>query len=145
MNRLSIVTLGVKDLKKSFSFYKALGFKTSQTLDQASGMIIFDNEGSKLALYPLDALALDIHLSEPPVKEGFSGITIAYNVKEKDEVDETLKLAKSLGAKILKEAEHVFWGGYSGYFMDPDGYIFEVAYSEHFTYDKQNMLEVDKS
>jgi predicted lactoylglutathione lyase len=143
MNRLSIVTLGVKDVKRSFSFFKAMGFKTTKTLDEASGMMIFNNEGTKLALYPLDALAMDIHLSEPPVKSGFSGMTIAYNVFSKEEVDETLKRAKSLGAKILKEAEHVFWGGYSGYFMDLDGYIFEVAYSEHFTYDKQNMLVVE--
>ncbi|MFP4287452.1 MAG: VOC family protein [Candidatus Izemoplasmataceae bacterium] len=143
MNRLSIVTLGVKDMKRSFSFYKSMGFKTSKSLEEASGMVIFDNEGSKLALYPLDALALDIHLSEPPKKIGFSGITIAYNVMTKEEVNETLDRAKSLGGKIIKEAEQVFWGGYSGYFSDPDGYIFEVAYAEDFTYDKQNMLVVD--
>ncbi len=120
-----------------------MGFKTSKSLEEASGMVIFDNEGSKLALYPLDALALDIHLSEPPKKIGFSGITIAYNVMTKEEVNETLDRAKSLGGKIIKEAEQVFWGGYSGYFSDPDGYIFEVAYAEDFTYDKQNMLVVD--
>ena len=145
MNRLNIITLGVKDMQKSLAFYKGLGFKTSIDENSSKDIVFFDNEGTKLALYPLQALALDIHLAEPPKKtKGFSGITIAYNVKEIAEVDETLKLAEALGGNIIKPAEQVFWGGYSGYFEDLDGYIFEVAYAgDIFKFDKNNMLVID--
>ncbi len=145
MNRLNLITLGVKDMKRSLAFYKGLGFKTPAELDDSPDIVFFRNDGTKLALYPLDALAVDISLENPPKKsKGFSGMTIAYNCKEKDEVDRTLKLAEKLGGKIIKPAEQVFWGGYSGYFEDLDGYIFEVAYSDTFTFDKQNMLVFDE-
>ena len=87
---------------------------------------------------------MDINMVHPPKKgKGFSGITIAINVTSKEEVDQTLAKAKANGAKIIKEAEQVFWGGYSGYFEDPDGYVFEVAYAESFVFDKNNMLIVE--
>ncbi|MFU8785601.1 MAG: VOC family protein [Candidatus Izemoplasmataceae bacterium] len=144
MNRLNIITLGVKDIKKSLAFYKGLGFKTSLDESSSIDIVFFDNEGTKLALYPLEALARDIHLADPPKKgDGFNGITIAYNVLEKNLVDETLALAEKLGGKIIKPADQVFWGGYSGYFEDIDGYIFEVAYSETFKFDEANMLVVE--
>ncbi len=145
MNRLNIITLGVKDMKKSMHFYKSLGFKTNHTEDSPPDIIFFHNEGTKLSLYPLDALAVDISLENPPKKSrGFTGITIAYNVKEKETVDQVLSEVEKHGGKVLKPAEQVFWGGYSGYFEDPDGYVFEVAYSENFKFDKQNMLLFDE-
>ncbi len=144
MNRLNIITLGVKNMKKSLHFYKSMGFKTSHTEDSPPDIIFFHNNGTKLALYPIDALAVDISLANPPKRtKGFSGITIAYNVHVKDDVDATLAAAEKHGGKIIKAAEQVFWGGYSGYFEDPDGYIFEVAYSETFKFDKQGMLIFD--
>ncbi len=141
MNRLNIITLGVKDIKKSLAFFKQIGFETDVTPEDKPDIVWFKNQGSILALYPLDALAVDISLEHPPKKSsGFSGITIAINVEHKDEVDALLARAKDAGGAVLKPAEQVFWGGYSGYFADPDGYVFEVAYSEHFTYDAQGML-----
>ena len=143
MNRLNIITLGVKDIKKSFLFYQGLGFKTNKSLDDKLDIVFFNNQGTKLALYPIDALSMDINEVNPPKKtHGFSGITIAYNTKTKEEVDKVLKLAESLGAEIIKPARHVFWGGYSGYFKDLDGYLFEVAYSDAWEFDESDMLKV---
>ncbi len=143
MNRLNIITLGVKDIKKSFAFYKGLGFESKLKVDDKLDIVFFNNQGTRLALYPLDALAMDISESEPPKKtKDFTGITIAYNTKSKEEVDEVLKRAEELGGKIIKPADQVFWGGYSGYFEDLDGYLFEVAYADSWTFDKNDMLEV---
>ena len=142
MNRLNIITLGVKDMKRSLQFYKGLGFETEVQEEDKLSIVFFKNEGTRLAIYPLEALAIDISLEDPPKKtKGFTGITIAYNVKEKEEVDATIDLAVSLGGTLLKKPEQVFWGGYSGYFSDPDGYVFEVAYSESFEFDANNMIK----
>ncbi len=144
MNRINVITLGVTDIKRSLVFFKTLGFATSKSEKDQLDIVWFKNQGSILALYPLDALAVDISLENPPKREkGFSGMTLAINVKHKDEVDALLHRAKEAGGEILKPAEQVFWGGYSGYFSDPDGYVFEVAYSEHFTFDKQGMIIQD--
>ena len=141
MNRLNIITLGVKDIKKSFQFYSGLGFETKLKVDDKLDIVFFNNQGTKLALYPYDALAMDISDSDPPKKnKGFNGMTIAYNTKSKEEVNEVLKKAAALGGKIIKPAGHVFWGGYSGYFEDLDGYLFEVAYGENWEFDKNDML-----
>ena len=144
MNRLNIITLGVKDIKKSFAFYQGLGFETKQNLDDKLDIVFFNNQGTRLALYPLDALSMDISETHPPKKtKGFSGITIAYNTKSKEEVDKVLKNAETLGGTIVKPAGHVFWGGYSGYFQDLDGYLFEVAYGENWQFDKNDMLIIE--
>ena len=141
MNRLNVITLGVKDIKQSFAFYKALGFQTAHDDTTLPDMVTFENQGSTLSLYPLDALRMDISPSDAPKKQkGFSGLTLSYYCKTKEEVDTVLATAAKQGGTILKEAEHAFWGGYRGYFADLDGYIFEVAYSEHFVFDKQDKV-----
>ncbi len=141
MNRLNIITLGVKDIKKSFMFYQGLGFETKQSHEEKIDIVFFNNQGTKLALYPIDALKMDINEINPPKKtNAFSGITIAYNTKSKAEVDAVLSKAETLGGKIVKPACHVFWGGYSGYFEDLDGYLFEVAYADSWAFDKNDML-----
>lgn len=126
-SRVSIVTLGVRDLERSYKFYKdGLGFPTTRKPD--SGIIFFQTSGTCLALYPIDKLAEDIGEENEPRITKFNGITLAHNTRTKEEVGEVLKLAEKAGAKIVKPAQDVFWGGHSGYFSDPDGYMWEVAW-----------------
>jgi catechol 2,3-dioxygenase-like lactoylglutathione lyase family enzyme len=125
--RISLITLGVGDLERSLHFYRdGLGFPTTWGTDK--GVIFFQTSGTCLALYPRDKLAEDVGpaFAVPPSK--FSGITLAHNVREKQDVERLLAEAEAAGAKIEKPACDTFWGGYSGYFSDPDGYLWEVAW-----------------
>lgn len=143
MNRINLICLGVKDMKISVKFYRdGLGFKTAEKSDNPE-IVFFNSSGTKLELYPLERLAKDINEENPPSGSGFSGITLAYNAKSKEEVDRVMALAKAAGGKIAKEPKDVFWGGYSGYFTDPDGYYWEVAWGPDFTYDENDMLEIE--
>lgn len=139
--RISIVTLGVANLEKSYLFYTALGFPSSKKPED--GIIFFKMAGICLALYPLDALAKDISSDFPSTHSGFSGITLAHNTRSKAEVDTVLALAKTVGGKIEKPADDVFWGGYSGYFSDPDGHLWEVAYGDCWEFNKDGSLVID--
>ncbi|KNZ40894.1 VOC family protein [Acetobacterium bakii] len=141
MNRINVICLGVRDMTKSIYFYRdGLGFKTDETADNPA-VIFFNTTGTKFELYPLMLLAEDINPDSPPqLSNGFAGITLAINVKEKVEVDELIKMAKAAGGTIVKEPTDVFWGGYHAYFADPDGYYWEVAWGPDFQYDEQNML-----
>lgn len=125
--RISLITLGVGDLETSLRFYRdGLGFPTTGDVEQ--GVIFFQTGGVCLALYPSDKLAEDVSADFVRERSKFSGVTLAHNVREKSEVDEVLALAERAGAKIEKPAEEAFWGGYSGYFSDPDGHLWEVAW-----------------
>lgn len=140
--RLSIITLGVRDLSRAYRFYhEGLGFQTNDKPD--SGIIFFQTSGVCLALYPLDKLAEDVSPELPPQKSHFSGITLAHNTRLKDEVDAILERAQQAGAKIEKAAQDTFWGGYSGYFSDPDGYLWEVAYSENWEFNQDGSLVIE--
>ncbi len=88
---------------------------------------MFELEGTWLCLYPKDRLAKDATVSKEG--SGFSGVTLSHNVSSKEEVDEIIKKAVSVGAKMVKKPQDVFWGGYGGYFADPDDYLWEVAYN----------------
>ena len=136
--RISIITLGVANVDRSIRFYRdGLGFATSAKAgDQIA---FFATNGVRLAVYPLEKLAEDIGPGVHPAT-GFSGITIAHNVRRKEEVAEILALAERAGGKIVKQAQDVFWGGHSGYFSDPDGYYWEVAWAEQFRFDENGML-----
>lgn len=144
MNRLNIITLGTKDIVKSHKFFKELGFDTSIRGTETNPFIIFfRNEGTRIALYPIEQLAKDVNDENPPaILNGFSGITLAYNAKSMKEVDEVLRKAESAGATIQKEAKKTDWGGYGGYFTDLDGYYWEVAYGEDWEFDESNMLVI---
>lgn len=143
MNRINQITLGVKNIAESLKFYRnGLGFATS-VKEENPGIVFFNNRGTKLALYPLEELAKDIHEHNPPSGKGFSGITLAYNAKSAEEVDEVMKKAEKAGATIVKSPQRVFWGGYSGYFSDPDGYYWEVAYAESWKFDENDMLIIE--
>ena len=142
MNHIHIITLGVKDINRSLKFYRALGFQTS-VQEENPGIVFFQNGGTTLALYPREKLAEDISEANPPQGEGFSGITLAHNTKTKDEVDRIMGLAEKAGARIVKKPQRVFWGGYSGYFVDPDGYYWEVAYGENWQFNEDGSLLIE--
>jgi hypothetical protein len=125
--RISIVTLGVEDLERSLRFYRdGLGFPT--TMEAASGIIFFQTTGICFALYPYEELAKDVSEDFVVPRSKFPGVTFAHNVRTKEEVAVILSLAERAGGKIEKQAQDVFWGGHSGYFSDPDGYLWEVAW-----------------
>ena len=115
--RISLITLGVADMARARRFYETLGWRAS---GPGEGVTFFQAGGMILSLYGREALAADAHL--PAEGSGFGGITLAYNVRERADVDRVLTEAKAAGAIILKPAEDAFWGGYSGYFADPDGH-----------------------
>ena len=140
--RLSIITLGVSDMYRSYKFYhEGLGFPTTGTPED--GIIFLQTKGVCLALYPIDKLAEDVSPALSSVKAGFSGFTIAHNAKRKSEVDEILELAKSVGAQIEKPPQTAFWGGYSGYFSDPDGHLWEVAYADSWKFNTDGSLVIE--
>lgn len=126
MRRLNFVTLGVHDLQATKNFYCSL-FDWHPTGDSNDHIIFFNMGGYILGLFPREELAKDANVS--PVGNGFSGITLSHNVREKADVAQFLKKAESLGAKIVKSAQDVFWGGHSGYFSDPNGHLWEVAFN----------------
>jgi uncharacterized protein len=123
--RVSFVTLGVGDVGRSRRFYEALGFKASPASQDA--VAFFDAGGVVLSLFGRAALAEDVGVRAGEAE--FSGISLAHNVNSESEVDEVLREAVTAGAKLLKPGQKVFWGGYSGYFADPDGHLWEVAYN----------------
>lgn len=141
MNRINLICLGVRDMEKSLAFYKNIGFQTFEK-ENNPAIVFFNNQGSKLELYPIEELAKDINAENPPLLStgGFSGITLACNMKSEPEVDKLMELVASQGGNIVKKPEKVFWGGYSGYFQDPDGYYWEVAYGPSWEFDENDML-----
>lgn len=134
-SRVSFITIGVRDFLKSLAFYRdSLGFK----LHMLQGDIaMFDIGGAVLALYPLKLLAEDAGLKPG---QGFGGIALAHNVKNKKHVDKVIAAAAEHGARILVPAEDKFWGGRSGYFADPDGYPWEVAWNPGIKMDSRGRL-----
>lgn len=127
--RLSLVTLGVADLERSRRFYvDGLGWQPG--FDNGD-VVFFQLAGIVLALFPRNDLAKDARL--PAQGSGFGGIALAQNVRRREEVDAVLQQAGAAGATILKPAEDAAWGGYSGYFADPDGHPWEVAWNPHWT------------
>lgn len=123
--RISLITLAVADMERSAAFYEALGW---QREDSPDGVIAFDLIGQTLGLYPKDKLAEDMGLS-PDQIGGFSGITLAHNVSDKSQVDALMTRAAQAGARIIRPADDIFWGGYQGYFGDPDGHVWEIAFN----------------
>lgn len=124
MRKLSIITLGVSNIQVSAEFYESvLGLE--RTDFQSDGIVFMDVDGPELALFPKVELAKDVGVSADGT--GFSGITLARNVKTSNEVLNILNKAQENGGKIVKQAQPVFWGGFSGYFSDPDGYLWEIA------------------
>lgn len=143
MNQINLVCLGVRDMAKSLAFYRSIGFQTQEQGDSPP-IVFFDSQGSKLELYPLEGLAKDIgEENPPPLRGGFGGITLACNMKSEQEVNDLFALVKEAGGDIVKSPRWLtLWNGYSGYFRDPDGYYWEVAYGPNWKFDENDMLIV---
>ena len=145
MDRLNLVTLGVKDMVASLKFYRVgLGFEVSVVGDEAQPVVVFfKNKGTRISLFPIEDLLEDIAgptiLTAP---QGFSGVTLAYNGKSKDEVDQVMQQAVEAGAELVKIPQTTSWGGYSGYFKELNGIYWEVAYGPDWEFDENDMLVV---
>lgn len=125
--RISMITLGVRDLAASVKFYgDGLGFPR---MDSPPEVAFFTLNGTWLGLYGREALAADANVS--PEGSGFESFALAHNVDSESEVDEVMSRALEAGGTLVKEPEKVFWGGYSGYFGDPDGHLWEIAHNPH--------------
>ncbi|RPH33890.1 VOC family protein [bacterium] len=130
--RITVITIGVSDLERSMKFYRdGLGLSTQGIVgtEFEHGAVVFFNlrQGLKLALWPRDSIAHDTTLPlQPPSATEF---TLGQNVESKEEVDMMMDQARRAGAKIIRPAQNTFWGGYAGYFQDPDGHVWEVAWN----------------
>ena len=125
--RISMITLGVADLQRATIFYRdGLGLPSDE---HHEGVVFFPLKGTWLALFPVDELAKDAQVS--PEGSGFTRVALAHNVKTKEDVQRVLQLAQDAGATITKPAQDAFWGGYCGYFSDPDGHLWEVAWNPY--------------
>lgn len=129
--RITVLTIGVDDLERSFAFYRDLGFPTKGIVGREfehGAVAFFDlRNGLKLAVWPRDSLAHDSGLAKTP--RSATELSIGHNVRSEQEVDQVLRLAEQRGATIVKPAHKTFWGGYSGYFADPDGHLWEVVFN----------------
>ena len=125
--RLSLITLGVADLARAKEFYVSMGLTPAHA--STDNVVFFQLNGIALALFPRTDLAADAGLA--PYGEGFSGIALAHNVRAREEVDRLITKAETNGGKILRAAQEASWGGYTAYFADPDGHVWEVAYNPY--------------
>lgn len=126
--KIGLITLGVADLARSLAFYRdGLGLPT-ENYDPDAGVVFFRLEGNMLlAIWPRDELARDAGISGEG--SGFGGFSLAHNVADKAAVDAVFAEALAAGAKALKQPGDAFWGGYTAYFADPDGHLWEVAWN----------------
>ena len=131
--RMSMITLGVADLDKATTFYEqVLATPPNKTHD---GVRFIELPGVWLGLFPLANLAKDIADDMAPTRGGFPGFSLAHNARSEGDVRAICERARAAGAKIVKEPQATFWGGFHFYFSDPDGYYWEVAYGEMFDFD----------
>jgi catechol 2,3-dioxygenase-like lactoylglutathione lyase family enzyme len=138
--RVSLVTLGVADLDRARRFYEAgLGWTRGNTDD---GVAFYQLPGMILALWSRESLAEDAGVVD---KGGIGGIALAYNARSEADVDAVLAEARAAGATILKAAAKTFWGGYSGYFADPDGHPWEVAWNPHWSFGEDGSVRLTSS
>lgn len=142
----TIVTLGVRDLARSIAFYQALGWEKRG--DEADGICWFKTSGSWIGLFGYDALAADMGIigagqsAEPASPPTYRGITLAINVNTEDDVDAGLAHAAVVGGTLLKPGTKAEWGGYSGYFADPDGHVWEIARAPGFPVDGHGRIDI---
>jgi uncharacterized protein len=126
--RVSLITLGVRDLVRARAFYEALGWTTRA--EPADDVVFFQAGGMVVALWGRDQLAEDSGVQDAG---GWGGVTLAYNTRSAAEVDAVIEEARAAGATIAREPGETFWGGYSGAFVDPEGHPWEVAHNPHWT------------
>ncbi|MDX6299337.1 MAG: uncharacterized protein QOF53_551 [Nocardioidaceae bacterium] len=140
--QFSIVTLGVADLERSARFYRDLGWEQRGDLDQ--GITWFKTSGSWLGLFGHDALAEDTGLEATPQRDlpAYRGITLALNLGSREAVDRAFAQVQQVGGRVVKAPEPTPWGGYSGYFADPDGHLWEIAHAPAFPIDEQGRIDI---
>jgi uncharacterized protein len=137
--KLTLITLGVADIARAEAFYTGLGWQKSP--HGTDDLILFDLGGLLFSLYPRHELAADATL--PEEGHGFAGIALAHNTRSREETDAVLAEAVRLGGTLVKPAQDVFWGGYSGYFKDLDGHLFEVAYNPFWPLDDSGAVALE--
>lgn len=137
--RLTLITLGVKDVAHSRKFYEALGFKAGRASQES--VTFLDAGGVVLALFGRASLAEDATVQDSV--PGFAGVVLAHNARSEADVDAALGEAVAAGAKLIKPAAKTFWGGYAGYFADPDGHLWEVAHNPYFRLDDAGRVALD--
>jgi uncharacterized protein len=138
---ISLITLGVRDLERSVRFYReGLGWKRSSVGEETNEVAFFQTNGSILAVWLRDELAKDVGV--PSDGSGFSGFSLAHNVQTHDEVDEVLATAEKSGGRLVKPGVEKDWGGYAGYFADPDGHLWEVAWNPGFPLREDGTIEL---
>ncbi|MGE0563647.1 MAG: VOC family protein [Pseudolabrys sp.] len=125
--RLTLVTLGVSNLPRSIAFYEALGFRRKGR--SAEGVGFFQAGACAIAVWPSDELARDANIANEGMAPAFRGVALAWNCHTTGEVDAAMARAEKAGATIPKQAQETFWGGYAGYFADPDGHLWEIAHN----------------
>ena len=126
--RVSLITLGVRDLERARGFYEALGWKSGAA--PADDVVFFQAGGMIVALWGREQLTEDTAVED---SGGWGGVTLAYNTRSPAEVDEVIAEAEGAGATIARPGAETFWGGYSGVFVDPEGHAWEVAHNPHWT------------
>jgi uncharacterized protein len=136
--RITIVTLGVADIATARAFYERLGFTAAKASQES--VCFMQLGGLVLSLFGRAALAEDAQV--PDSAPGFSGVTLAQNCRSEADVDKAIAHAVQCGATLKKKAQKVFWGGYSGYFADPDGHLWEVAYNPFFPLDAKGQVQL---
>lgn len=122
--RISLITLGCRDVAGLAAFYSQLGWQRVETAEE---IVVFDLIGQSLGLYPLAALAKDIGVAEEAL--GHGAMTLGHNLASREQVDALVGAAEAAGGKVLKPPQEVFWGGYHSYFADPEGHIWEIAHN----------------
>jgi uncharacterized glyoxalase superfamily protein PhnB len=133
--RISLITLGVDDLTRARTFYERLGWQ-GQEVEET---VFFQTGGIVVVLWGRDKVADDAGLEDGGT-DGFGGMTLAHNVRSPAEVDKVLDQAASAGAEIVRAARETFYGGYAGFFTDPDGHVWEIAYNPGFTLDRDGVI-----
>jgi uncharacterized glyoxalase superfamily protein PhnB len=143
ISEVTVITLGVSDLRKATEFYKAvLGTPPNTSFENIT---FVELPGTWVSLYPIDKLAEDISPEIQIAPKGFSGVTIAHNARSKDDVVAIMRRAESAGARVVKEPQETFWGGFSGYFTDLDGHYWEVAWGPIFEFTENGEMKFKES
>jgi len=139
---ITMISLGANDLPKATEFYKQV--LTTPPNTSSDAITFIELPGAWLTLYPLDKLAEDISPEVPSTRNAFSGITLSHNARSKDEVVAIMNRAEMSGAQIVKEPQDTFWGGYSGYFTDLDGYYWEIAWGPMFEFNNNGNMKLSE-
>jgi hypothetical protein len=137
--RVSVVTLGVAHVPRAATFYQALGWEVSGEVEER--FAVFRTAGARLALYSLEGIAEEA--GQTPAARGTMRVALAVNVERRELVDEALAAAVAAGGSVAAPAQERFWGGYSGYFADPDGHAWEVAFNPFWPLGEDGLPQLD--